>query len=76
MLKNQKLNTLIEATDHVLKMCNGRGFAIQATNMDQEFDKDNCRNALLERGGVHLNCAATKEHVGQIKRNIRTAKER
>ena len=76
MLKNRKLNTLIEATDHVLKLHNGRDFAIQAMNMDQEFDKDDCRNALLERGGIHLNCAATKEHVGQIEQNVCTAKER
>ena len=45
-------------------------------NMDQELDKDDYRNALHERSGVHLNCAATKEHVGQIECNIRTEKER
>ena len=45
-------------------------------NVDQEFDKENCRKGLLERGGIHLNCAATKEHVDQIERNICTEKER
>ena len=66
MLKNQKLNALIDVTNHALKSHNSKGFAIEAMNMDQEFDKDNYRNASLKRGGIHSNCAATKEHVGQI----------
>ena len=63
---------LIHATDHALKSHNSKGLNIQAMNMDQEFDKDSYQNASLMRGCIHLNCAATKEHVGQIERNVRT----
>ena len=48
-LKNWKLNALIDATNHALKSCNSKDPNIQAMNVDQESDKNDCRNALLER---------------------------
>ena len=51
-------------------------FNMIAINVDQEFDKDEFKDALLDRGGIHLNAASTKEHVGDIEQHVRTLKAR
>jgi hypothetical protein len=55
----------------IVKLYTHTGFIVRVIMMDQEFDKveDACKM-------VEINTTAVRKHVGEIKRFIRTIKER
>ena len=65
---------VIPAIKKVLNLYHARGFTIITAHADEEFQS--LRDPLLALANIHLNIAATNEHVPEIERAIRTIKER
>ena len=72
-LKSTKMETILECLKKVVKVYMQRGFRVIETHMDGEFES--LRGDLAELK-INLNTTARDEHVPEIKRYIRTLKER
>lgn len=72
---NKKADTIFKAIKHVYQTYAKRGFKLKILMMDGEFDKDGLNGEVVGLS-CNFNAVARKEHVPEIKRNIRTTKDR
>jgi len=73
LVKDMKNNTLIMSIEQVIQAYQARGFKIQAILADGQFQHI---QQIIEQKGIRLNICGANEHVPEIKRYIRTVKER
>jgi hypothetical protein len=73
MIWNQKNETIIKAIRNVVNIYQGRGFKVSHFLMDSQFNSLRAEISVL---GINLNTVARQEHVPEVKRYIRTIKER
>ena len=68
-----KNNTLITSIEQITQAYQARGFRIKAILADGQFKHI---PQIIEQKGITLNICTTNEHVPEIARYIRTARER
>jgi len=73
LVKDMKNNTLITSIEQVIQAYQTCCFKIQAILADGQFQHI---QQIIEQKGIRLNICAAYEHIPEIKRYIRTVKER
>jgi len=72
LLPNQKQATMCKALKRVCDQRRGRGFRVNVTLMDGQFE---CLRGDLASVGINLNSIAREEHMPVVERHICTIKE-
>ena len=73
LIKNEKISTIMIAIKQVIEAYKARGFQVRHILADGKFEH---ARKHIEQMGIMLNVTSHDEHVPEIERFIRTAKER